>query len=135
MANRNRINGNRFESELCELLAKHGYWVHNMAQNKAGQPTDIIAVKHGLALLIDAKLCKDDVFSFERVEDNQRGSMMMWLEKVRNPAFFACKVSTGRIYVVTLDAIDIALAEGIHSIRGRDWLQFDTLERFLGGYD
>lgn len=53
----NKIAGNRFEAELCGILAEHGFWAHNMAQNQAGQPADIIAVKDGWAVLIDCKLC------------------------------------------------------------------------------
>lgn len=39
----NRTVGTRFEDELCELLAEHGWWAHNMAQNQVGQPADVIA--------------------------------------------------------------------------------------------
>ena len=28
----NKKLGNTFETEFCEILGKHGYWVHNMAQ-------------------------------------------------------------------------------------------------------
>lgn len=41
----NRKTGNSFEAEFCDLLFQHGYWVHNLAQNAAGQPADVIAVK------------------------------------------------------------------------------------------
>ena len=36
--NNNKKNGNHFEEEFCELLALHGFWAHNMAQNQVGQP-------------------------------------------------------------------------------------------------
>ena len=52
----NRTVGNQFEEELCGLLAEHGWWAHNMAQNQTGQPADVIAVKNNIAVLID---CKD----------------------------------------------------------------------------
>lgn len=41
--NSNKKNGNYFEEEFCELLALHGFWAHNMAQNQGGQPADVIA--------------------------------------------------------------------------------------------
>ena len=42
--NNNKKNGNHFEEEFCELLALHGFWAHNMAQNQVGQPADVIAI-------------------------------------------------------------------------------------------
>ena len=50
--NNNKKNGNHFEEEFCELLALHGFWAHNMAQNQVGQPADVIAVKNGIPVLI-----------------------------------------------------------------------------------
>ena len=49
----NRKIGNTFETEFCELLFQRGFWCHNMAQNAAGQPADVIAVKNKTAYLID----------------------------------------------------------------------------------
>lgn len=37
----NKKLGNAFEMELCNILSSHGFWVHNLAQNSAGQPADI----------------------------------------------------------------------------------------------
>ena len=45
----NKKLGNDFEQELCQILADAGYWVHNFANRKNGQPADIIAVKNGKA--------------------------------------------------------------------------------------
>ena len=55
----NRKLGNSFEQALCELLFEKGFWVHNLAQNQAGQPADIIAVINSKPYLIDAKVCSD----------------------------------------------------------------------------
>ena len=51
----NKKIGNGFEAEFCEKLFQNGYWVHNLAQNAAGQPADVIAVRNGVAFLIDSK--------------------------------------------------------------------------------
>ena len=40
----NRKLGNTFESEFCEMLYEKGFWVHNMAQNQAGQPADVTSL-------------------------------------------------------------------------------------------
>ena len=51
----NRTTGNRFEQELSDILAEHGFWVHVMQQNKAGQPADIVAMRGRFHTLIDCK--------------------------------------------------------------------------------
>lgn len=73
----NKTLGNHFEGELCELLAENGFWAHNLAQNQAGQPADVIAVKNDVAILIDCKVCSNDRFSLSRIEDNQEMAMTL----------------------------------------------------------
>ena len=65
----NKKSGNQFEATLCEILAEEGFWCHNLAQNSAGQPADVIAVKNGEAYLIDCKVCSRGRFSFDRIEE------------------------------------------------------------------
>ena len=72
----NKKIGNGFEAEFCEKLFQNGYWVHNLAQNAAGQPADVVAVKNGVPYLIDCKVCSGKVFSVSRIEDNQRMAML-----------------------------------------------------------
>ena len=76
----NKKLGNDFEQELCQILADAGYWTHNFANRKNGQPADIIAVRSGGAYLIDAKVCSYEVFPFKRIEETQHLAMDMWLE-------------------------------------------------------
>ena len=52
----NRKLGNAFEAELCERLSEYGFWAHNMAQNSAGQPADVIAARNKVAYLIGVDL-------------------------------------------------------------------------------
>ena len=63
----NKEIGNKFEQELCEKLSEYGFWTHNLAMNKAGQPADIIAVRNTRAYLIDAKVCSSRGFALSRV--------------------------------------------------------------------
>lgn len=88
----NKKLGNTFETEFCEILGKHGYWVHNMAQNAAGQPADVIAVKNKLAFLIDCKVCSKNRFPLSRVEENQHFSMKFWAMCGNGEGWFALKV-------------------------------------------
>lgn len=97
----NKTIGNSFESELCDLLFAHGYWAHNLAQNHAGQPADVIAVKGGVPYLIDAKHCEKGYFSKERIEDNQRTAMSLWEDSGNGSGWFAVKINNV-IYMVEI---------------------------------
>lgn len=88
----NRAIGNSFEQELCEKLYAHGFWAHNMAQNKSGQPADVIAVRNKVAYLIDCKVCSSDKFELRRMEENQELSMDLWLNCGNGQGWFAIKI-------------------------------------------
>ena len=78
MMKSNKKTGTDFEQEVCRILALRGYWVHNFANRKNGQPADIIAIKDGVACLIDAKVCSSGTFKTSRIEENQILSMKRW---------------------------------------------------------
>ena len=96
----NKILGNSFEEELCDILFARGFWVHNMAMNKSGQPADVIAAKNNRAYLIDAKVCSDNTFPFSRIEENQDLSMELWEDSGNGSGWFALKTDRG-IYMVS----------------------------------
>ena len=89
----NRKIGNTFESELCQMLFDNGFWSHNLTQNNAGQPADIIAVRNGKAYLIDAKVCSNNEFPLKRVEENQTLSMDLWTDRGNGQGWFALKLN------------------------------------------
>ena len=107
----NKKLGNDFEQELCQILADAGYWTHNFASKKTGQPADIIAVKNGKAYLIDAKVCMYEVFPFRRIEDNQHLSMDMWIECGNVTPYFALK-ARNEIYMVSYEFIKELAKQG-----------------------
>lgn len=96
----NKALGNSFEQELCEKLSGYGFWCHNLAMNKAGQPADIIAVWNKIAYLIDAKVCSCRGFALSRMEENQDLSMELWEECGNGQGWFALKIPTGEIYMI-----------------------------------
>ena len=96
----NKTLGNNFEQELCDILAEKGFWTHNLAMNKAGQPADILAVRNKVSYLIDAKVCSDKGFALSRVEENQDLSMTLWNECGNGQGWFAIKLPTGEIYML-----------------------------------
>lgn len=101
---RNKTNkklGNDFESELCELLFEKGFWCHNFAQNQAGQPADVIAVKNGRSYLIDCKVCSNRGFALSRVEENQDQSMDLWKFCGNGVGWFAMLLPGDCIYMVS----------------------------------
>ena len=100
--NINKKVGNEFETFFCTLLFSYGFWAHNAAQNQAGQPADIIAARNGTPYLIDCKVCDNDVFPFDHIEDNQESAMTLWEQKGNGFGYFALKLSDQSIYMFTL---------------------------------
>ena len=96
----NKKIGNDFELELCKILSEHGFWTHNMAMNKAGQPADIIAVRNKVAYLIDAKVCSSRGFALSRMEENQELAMELWNSCGNGQGWFAIKLPTNEIYMI-----------------------------------
>ena len=96
----NKKIGNDFETELCEILGKHGFWAHNMAQKAEGQPADVIAVKNKLAYLIDCKVCANNRFTISRMEENQCLSMKLWNMCGNGDGWFALKVEDEEIVMI-----------------------------------
>lgn len=101
----NRKLGNTFEAEFCEILAAHDFWAHNMAQNSAGQPADVIAAKNEYSTLIDCKVCSVKGFTLSRIEDNQHLAMQMWEDRVGTDCWFALKLSDGEIFMIAYVAM------------------------------
>ena len=114
----NKKIGNDFESFFCELLFSNGFWVHNLAQNQAGQPADVIAVRNEKAFLIDCKDCIDDRFVLSRVEENQHLAMELWEQCGNGQGWFAIKIE-GEIYMIDYGAIR-HLSKTIRSLKIRD---------------
>lgn len=100
----NKKLGNSFESGFCETLADEGFWCHNLAQNSAGQPADVIAVKNGDAYLIDCKVCSRNRFPFTRIEENQIFSMELWRECGNGEGWFALQFAS-QVYMVDLPSM------------------------------
>ena len=119
----NKKLGNDFEQDLCEILADAGYWVHNFANRKNGQPADIIAVKNNRAFLIDAKVCTHEFFAFARVEDNQRMAMGMWMESGNTTPYFALK-ARNEVYMVAYDTIKDLIK------KGKKRLNFEDMNKY-----
>lgn len=108
----NKKIGNGFEAEFCEKLFQNGYWVHNLSQNAAGQPADVVAVKNGVPYLIDCKVCSGKVFSVSRIEDNQRMAMTLWRECLNGEGWFAVKFGEN-IYMITLSRLDSMVSKNL----------------------
>lgn len=108
----NRATGNAFEQELCKLLFDKGFWCHNLKQDNAGQPADVIAVKNKVAYLIDCKDCSSKKFDLRRIEDNQETAMTLWDMCGNGVGWFAIKIENEIFFV------DFAKLKHFTSIRG-----------------
>lgn len=132
----NRKRGIGFEYELCELLAKHGWWSHDMAQNQTGQPADIIAVKNNTAILIDCKVCYRVNFPLSRVEPNQEAAMKHWAKCNNAFAFFALKMPDGSIYMIPDRMVWYFMEQGYASISQDNIYEFSyDIETWLNLYE
>lgn len=105
MTRSNKEIGNDLESFFCNLLFSNGFWVHNLAQNQAGQPADVIAARNGKSYLIDCKACTGKGFKFERIEDNQELAMTLWQERGNGVGWFALRTNDNEIYMFTHHAM------------------------------
>lgn len=99
----NKTIGNKFETDLCEMLSHSGFWVHLLNANKAGQPADIIAVRNKVSYLIDAKVCSNNIFPLSRIEENQDLAMELWYECGNGIGWFALKINEfdPQIYMIS----------------------------------
>lgn len=101
----NKKIGNDFENRFVEILSQEGYWCHLFAQNQAGQPADVIAVRNGKAYLIDCKVCVNDTFPFSRIESNQHTAMTLWKQSGNGDGWFALQLSNKDIYMISHDSM------------------------------
>ena len=129
----NRKDGTDFEKEFCEILSRHGFWCHNLAQKASGQPFDVIIARNRYVYPVDCKVCKNDTFPVRRMEDNQRHAMKKWMACGNGHCWFALKLSNGDIRMVSYRAIEefCAFTERksmtLEDIETRGW----RLERWL----
>lgn len=109
----NRTTGGRFEQELAEVLAAHGFWVHVIQQNKSGQPADLIAVKGKFHTLIDGKVISDNKgFQFDRIEENQRLAMKSFFKKGGELCYFALRLPDDTVWMVSLERLEVLMGRG-----------------------
>ena len=108
----NKKIGNDFEREFCEILSENGFWVHNFAQNQAGQPADVIAVRDGGSYLIDCKVCIKGRFQLNRIEENQQSAMQHWVDTGNEEAWFALKIENS---IVMMRYSDLMLLKTVQS--------------------
>lgn len=108
----NKKIGNDFENEFCEILSENGFWVHNFAQNQAGQPADVIAVRDGGSFLIDCKVCITGRFQLNRIEENQQSAMQHWVDTGNEEAWFALKIEN---CIVMMRYSDLMLLKTVQS--------------------
>ena len=105
LTNQNKKNGTAFERWLAFELHKHGFWAHLVAQGRDGQPVDVFAARGGHACIIDCKDCRNDYFSFERVEENQYYSMELWGETGNGEGWFALLLQEGEVWMLPFNRV------------------------------
>lgn len=129
--NTNKKHGNEFEREFCQLLSDKGFWVLNVPQYSAGQPSDVIAVKDGKAYLIDCKVCSRRGFVLSRVEENQKYAMRLWYECGNGVGWFAIKTMSGEIWMMPLYTLEMLKSQK-STVNHSDLIKYGmTFERWV----
>jgi len=126
----NKKSGNAFETFFCNVLFFNGFWVHNLAQNQAGQPADVIAVKNGKAYLIDCKVCSGKGFPFSRIEENQDSSMRLWAATGNGTGWFALYYGS-KTYMVSHVELNTYRNLGKAYMSGKNIEQLPTIEEWV----
>lgn len=103
--NSNRKTGTDFERDLCVSLSGYGFWAHNLAQKRQGQPFDVIAAINGKTYVIDCKVCDNDTFPLDRIESNQETAMLAWEYAGNAPGYFALRLKNEEVYFFTLRSL------------------------------
>jgi Holliday junction resolvase len=109
----NKRLGNSFENEVCEVLARNGYWVHFIVPDARGaQPFDIISAKDNIAYAIECKTLTESrkSFSIDRLEDNQLLAFERWIACGNHSPVIAIKYDE-KIYCV--EYLDIKYKKSI----------------------
>lgn len=110
-----RDYGKNTEEKVAEYFAEKGYWVYQFPQSIKGQPTDLIVVKNNIATLIEVKHCKNDRFTFNRIEPNQLTTFNFFKSKGNTKHKIAIQFKSG-LYLMDFSYIDILINADIKSI-------------------
>lgn len=86
----NKKKGTAFEKTMQEIYSQNGWWVHFISPDSRGmQPFDVIAVKNNKIHVFDCKTCQSDIFSIDRLEDNQILAFEKWIKCGNSDPFIA----------------------------------------------
>lgn len=109
-------NGKVFEQQLCEYYSKNGYYViYNEKGVTGSQCCDIIVIKDNITTLIEAKNLsnKNGIFSFERIEQNQRLAYLKYTSCGNKNFILAIKWNLG-VYLIDFGLLDIMTTKSIN---------------------
>lgn len=96
----NKKLGDSFENEMARILFKNGFWVYVTKSKIGGQPADLIAARDGVPYLIDCKVCSDNTFDTNRIEENQKNAMFLFDKCGNSDGVFALKMPDGQIFML-----------------------------------
>jgi len=78
------------EKMVCDKLRWDGFWVYHCQRGTHGeQAMDVIAMRNGVAYLIEVKHCESDSFPLSRVEYNQERTYDRWVQCGGTHVYFA----------------------------------------------
>lgn len=87
----NKTGGTKWEQEFCDLAAQHGFYAHQNADTRAGQPYDVQLCKNNICTQVDCKVVHGDSFSRSNIQDNQITAFRLLEHRGCFNNFFAVK--------------------------------------------
>jgi len=132
----NKQNGNELERLFANTLAKKEYWVHRMQDNANGQPFDIIAVSDDMAAAYECKDCKNDIFEFNRIEENQRLAYNAWVDGYNSEFFIVIRFNSlpNKVFLIGMNAIIDMEECGKKRITLEEAIFYDSNKNYRGEF-
>lgn len=130
----NKQLGTKFEQDMCDILAKHGYWVHFITPDARGaQPFDIIAVKDSVPYAIECKTLTYSrrYFTIDRLEDNQILAFNRWMRCGNTSPIIIAVRQANSIVTFTYDILSEVGRIDMEKMRKTDYIMVDTEEEKL----
>lgn len=107
----------RFEIDICGILAGMGYWAHRLSKDVRGtQPFDVIAARDGRVIGVECKVCLTNRFRLDRVEINQITALGLFMARGNADAWFAFRRKDLSTWFTRADEIIGAINAGMTAL-------------------
>lgn len=121
----------QFETQICWLFHKLGYWAHRLARDERGaQPFDVIAIKGHAIFAVDCKVCSRPRLDITRAEINQMLAFTMLSKTTEARCGFMC-YHKGDIYFIPYFMVEECLTASIPLANNVIWMRADRIKEIM----